>query len=238
MANASRAWATSASAAWAFRSASLRSTRPAPACRRSYAADHARRRHEQSGAARRSAVSGLRQHARARRTSTTPSSTNSSRPCRTLYPKCCLQWEDFANFNAVPILARYRDKICTYNDDIQGTAAVALAGIFGALRISKQKLADQRFLFLGGGSAATGIAELISEAMALEGMHDRAGRGRNWLFDVNGLMVDVRARTWPISRSRSPMIARRSAPSSRRSRRCSRPPSSASARCRNCSTSR
>ena len=109
-----------------------------------------------------------------------------------LYPKCCLQWEDFANFNAVPILARYRDKICTYNDDIQGTAAVALAGIFAALRISKQKLTEQRFLFLGGGSAATGIAELISEAMALEGLPLEQGRGRNWLFDVNGLMVDSR----------------------------------------------
>ena len=98
-----------------------------------------------------------------------------------LYPKCCIQWEDFANFNAVPILARYRDKICTYNDDIQGTAAVALAGIFGALRISKQKLTDQRFLFLGGGSAATGIAELISEAMALEGLPVDKARGRNCL---------------------------------------------------------
>src|SRR5271154_425237 len=54
-----------------------------------------------------------------------------------LYPKCCIQWEDFANFNAVPILARYQDKICTYNDDIQGTAAVALAGIFGALKLAK-----------------------------------------------------------------------------------------------------
>ena len=83
-----------------------------------------------------------------------------------LYPKCCIQWEDFANFNAVPILARYRDKICTYNDDIQGTAGVALAGIYGALRITGQKLTEQRFLFLGAGSAATGIAELISLAMA------------------------------------------------------------------------
>jgi malate dehydrogenase (oxaloacetate-decarboxylating)(NADP+) len=110
-----------------------------------------------------------------------------------LYPKCCLQWEDFANFNAVPILARYRDKICTYNDDIQGTAAVALAGIFGALRISKQQLTDQRFLFLGGGSAATGIAELISEAMVLEGITVEQGRTRNWLFDVHGLMVDSRS---------------------------------------------
>jgi malate dehydrogenase (oxaloacetate-decarboxylating)(NADP+) len=109
-----------------------------------------------------------------------------------LYPKCCIQWEDFANFNAVPILARYRNKVCTYNDDIQGTAAVALAGIFGALRISGQTLTEQRFLFLGGGSAATGIAELISQAMALEGMDIAAARSRNALFDIKGLMVRSR----------------------------------------------
>src|SRR5580698_3500739 len=108
------------------------------------------------------------------------------------YPKCCLQWEDFANINAVPILERYRDRVCTYNDDIQGTAAVALAGMFGALRISGQKLTEQRFLFLGGGSAATGIAELISEAMALEGLSITAARARNALFDINGLMVKSR----------------------------------------------
>ena len=111
---------------------------------------------------------------------------------QTLYPKCCIQWEDFANINAVPILQRYRDKICTYNDDIQGTAAVALAGIYGALRISGGKLSEQRFLFLGGGSAATGIAELISEAMALEGLDINAARARNSLFDINGLMVTSR----------------------------------------------
>lgn len=111
---------------------------------------------------------------------------------QSLYPKCCLQWEDFANINAVPILERYRDKICTYNDDIQGTAAVALAGIYGALRISKQKLADQRFLFLGAGSAATGIAELISRAMALEGVDLATARSRSSLFDVNGLLVKSR----------------------------------------------
>src|SRR6202166_218792 len=109
-----------------------------------------------------------------------------------LYPKCCIQWEDFANFDAVPILERFRDKICTYNDDIQGTAAVALAGIFGALRISGQKLTEQRFLFLGGGSAATGIAELISQAMALEGMDIATARSRNALFDIKGLMVRSR----------------------------------------------
>src|SRR5271157_1291022 len=110
-----------------------------------------------------------------------------------LYPKCCLQWEDFANINAVPILARYRDKICTYNDDIQGTAGIALAGIFAALRITGQKITDQRFLFLGGGSAGTGVAELISQAMALEGMDIREARGRNALFDINGLLVTSRA---------------------------------------------
>ncbi|MBS0561312.1 MAG: NAD-dependent malic enzyme [Proteobacteria bacterium] len=111
---------------------------------------------------------------------------------QSLYPKCCLQWEDFANINAVPILARYKDRICTYNDDIQGTAAVALAGIYGALRITGGKLTEQRFLFLGGGSAATGIAELISEAMALEGLTIDQARARNWLFDINGLMVTSR----------------------------------------------
>ena len=109
-----------------------------------------------------------------------------------LYPKCCIQWEDFANFNAVPILARYRDSICTFNDDIQGTAGVALAGIYAALRITKQKLTDQRFLFLGGGSAGAGIAELISMAMAMEGMDIGEARHRNALFDISGLLVTSR----------------------------------------------
>src|SRR6201987_5874136 len=111
---------------------------------------------------------------------------------QSLYPKCCIQWEDFANINAVPILARYRDKICTFNDDIQGTAGVALAGIFGALRLTGQKLTEQRLLFLGGGSAATGIAELVSLAMTREGLDISAARRRNALFDINGLMVTSR----------------------------------------------
>jgi malate dehydrogenase (oxaloacetate-decarboxylating)(NADP+) len=111
---------------------------------------------------------------------------------KALYPKCCVQWEDFANFNAVPLLERYKDQLCTYNDDIQGTAAVALAGIFGALRISGQKLTDQRFLFLGGGSAATGIAELISEAMTLEGLSIDEARAHHALFDIHGLLTTSR----------------------------------------------
>ena len=111
---------------------------------------------------------------------------------QTLYPKCCLQWEDFANFNAVSILETYKDKICTYNDDIQGTAGIALAGLYGALRITGQKLKDQRFLFMGAGSAATGIAELISEAMVMEGLTIEEARARNWLFDINGLVESSR----------------------------------------------
>jgi malate dehydrogenase (oxaloacetate-decarboxylating)(NADP+) len=125
------------------------------------------------------------------------------------YPKCCIQWEDFANQNAVPILARYRDKICTYNDDIQGTAAVALAGIYAALHISGGKLVDQRFLFLGGGSAATGIAELIAQAMALEGLPVAEARKRNALFDINGLMVtsrtDLQAFQKPFAQDHAPI---------------------------------
>jgi malate dehydrogenase (oxaloacetate-decarboxylating)(NADP+) len=109
-----------------------------------------------------------------------------------LFPKSCIQWEDFANINAVPILAKYRDRICTYNDDIQGTASVALAGIYAALRISGQNLIDQRFLFLGAGSAATGIAELISQAMAMEGLTLQQARSRNNLYDINGLLTSSR----------------------------------------------
>ncbi|MDR6935305.1 NAD-dependent malic enzyme [Luteibacter sp. 3190] len=108
------------------------------------------------------------------------------------FPNCCIQWEDFANINAVPILARFRDKVCTYNDDIQGTAAIALAGILGAIRITGQKLVDQRVLFLGAGSAATGIAEIVSLAMTQEGMDAAAARARNVLFDVNGLVTTAR----------------------------------------------
>jgi malate dehydrogenase (oxaloacetate-decarboxylating)(NADP+) len=109
-----------------------------------------------------------------------------------LYPKCCIQWEDFANINAVPLLERYRNEVCTFNDDIQGTAGVALAGILASLGITKQKITDQRFLFLGAGSAGTGIAELISQAMAQAGMDIHEARHRSALFDVHGLLVTSR----------------------------------------------
>jgi malate dehydrogenase (oxaloacetate-decarboxylating)(NADP+) len=126
-----------------------------------------------------------------------------------LYPKCCIQWEDFANINAVPILERYRNEVCTFNDDIQGTAGVALAGILASLRITKQKITDQRFLFLGAGSAGTGIAELISQAMAEAGMDIHEARHRNALFDVNGLLVvsrrDLADFQQPFAQDRQPV---------------------------------
>ena len=109
-----------------------------------------------------------------------------------VFPRCCIQWEDFAGANAHPILARWRDRICTYNDDIQGTASVALAGIFAALRLTGGKLAEQRFLFLGAGAAATGIAELIARAMARDGMKIEEARRRSALFDVDGLVTTDR----------------------------------------------
>lgn len=108
------------------------------------------------------------------------------------FPLACIQWEDFANFNAVPILAKYRDRICTYNDDIQGTAAVALAGIYAALHITGGKLPEQKVLFLGAGSASTGIAGLIAQAMTKEGLSIEEARARNILFDVKGLLTKDR----------------------------------------------
>lgn len=110
-----------------------------------------------------------------------------------IFPDCCLQWEDFANFNAYSILNKFRKKICSYNDDIQGTAAAALAGIFGALKISQKTLSEQKFLFMGAGAAATGIASLISESMALEGMDKKEAQERNILYDINGLITKSRS---------------------------------------------
>ena len=109
-----------------------------------------------------------------------------------VYPKCCIQFEDFANIHSVPILARYRDRVCCFNDDIQGTAAVAVAGIFGALRILKNRMADQTFLILGAGSAGTGIADLLTKTMMQEGVPEAVARAHCWLFDSKGVVVSSR----------------------------------------------
>jgi malate dehydrogenase (oxaloacetate-decarboxylating)(NADP+) len=108
------------------------------------------------------------------------------------FPNCCVQFEDWAGVDAVRLLARYRERICSFNDDIQGTAAVALAGTLGALRISGGKLSEQTFLFLGAGSAGIGIADLLTETIALEGIPREKARTRTWLFDVNGLLESSR----------------------------------------------
>ncbi len=109
-----------------------------------------------------------------------------------IFPKCCIHFEDWAGVDAVRLLARYRDKVLCYNDDIQGTAGAALTGLMGALRVTKNKLADHRVLFLGAGSAGVGIADLIVTAMMQDGLSEKEARGRISLFDIHGLIQSKR----------------------------------------------
>jgi malate dehydrogenase (oxaloacetate-decarboxylating)(NADP+) len=105
------------------------------------------------------------------------------------FPRALLQWEDFATDNAFRLLEQHRHQIRSFNDDIQGTASVTLAGILTAARATNTPLADQRLLFYGAGSAAVGIGELIVSAMVEEGLSESEARLRCWFFDSKGLVT-------------------------------------------------
>jgi len=114
------------------------------------------------------------------------------RAVQEVFPGCCIHFEDWKGTDAIRLLAKYKDRILCYNDDIQGTASVALAGLLTALQILGAKLRDQGILFLGAGSAGLGIADLLVSAMQHEGLTREEAAARISLFDINGLIEPSR----------------------------------------------
>lgn len=112
---------------------------------------------------------------------------------RERWPNVIIQFEDFQNTHAFELLARWKDKIACFNDDIQGTASVSVTGLYSAMRVKGEKLSEQRVLFLGAGSAATGIAHLIADAMAEEGLPREEALKHIALVDSKGLVSSQRA---------------------------------------------
>jgi malate dehydrogenase (oxaloacetate-decarboxylating) len=115
-------------------------------------------------------------------------------------PGTLLQWEDFATAHAYPILSRYRDRLLTFNDDIQGTAAVTLGALSTAANVSGTALSEQRLVILGAGSAAIGVADMIRTAMIEEGLSEDEATARFWILDVDGLLVRSRTELTPQQR--------------------------------------
>ncbi|MEU2748379.1 NAD-dependent malic enzyme [Streptomyces collinus] len=115
-------------------------------------------------------------------------------------PGTLLQWEDFATAHAHPILARYRDRLLTFNDDIQGTAAVTLGALSTAANVAGTPLPEQRVVILGAGSAAIGVADMIRTAMIDEGLSEDEATARFWILDVDGLLVSSRSELTPQQR--------------------------------------
>lgn len=103
-------------------------------------------------------------------------------------PETCLQWEDFANPHARPILERYRDQLLTFNDDIQGTAAIALGAILGAIKVTGKDLKDQQIVIFGAGAAAIGVADGLRAAIQEERVSEQEARSRFWLLNSKGLL--------------------------------------------------
>src|ERR1700757_2762078 len=103
-------------------------------------------------------------------------------------PSTCLQWEDFATPNARPLLLRYQDQLLTFNDDVQGTAAVTLGAIIGASKVAQKKISDHQIVFVGAGSAAIGVADYLRFAMLSEGLSEKEAVSRFWIVDKDGLL--------------------------------------------------
>jgi malate dehydrogenase (oxaloacetate-decarboxylating)(NADP+) len=109
-----------------------------------------------------------------------------------VFPKCCIHFEDWTGVDAVHLLQRYRDNYCVYNDDVQGTAGIVLAGMINAAKLKGTKLSDEKYLFLGAGSAGIGLADLLCSAMVEEGLTREQAQSRIYMFDINGLLETTR----------------------------------------------